>query len=215
MKLNTSWKIRSDLIQKLLTLTASFASIGGLLVLFLPPMSELPWWAILLIIISVLGFILLIALEFNNYRNHHIYPKNNTQEISDYMYEWIENGGRVAIWTRDMSWADEPRTKQLLMEKAKKKELILCLPSATTFATKLLEVGAEVCSYGSELLESPASRFTIIFFGRDGSRVAVGRAQNATHVIDEFSAGEHPAFHLAADLVTLTRAMNKKNKIDD
>ena len=71
---------------------------------------------------------------------------------------------------------------------------------------ELAAAGAEVCVYGTNLLESPASRFTIIFFGRDGARVAVGRAVGDTHVIDEFNSGSHPAFHLAADLVALVRA---------
>jgi hypothetical protein len=123
------------------------------------------------------------------------------------MHEWIEHGGRVAIWTRDMSWAQNPETRRLLTEKARRNELILCLPELNELASELTRAGAEVCAYGASLLESPSSRFTIAFLGRDGSRVAVGRAQGDAHVIDEFSVGGHPAFHLAADLVTLVRAL--------
>ena len=123
------------------------------------------------------------------------------------MHDWIEHGGRVAIWTRDMSWAQNPETRRLLAEKARRNELILCLPELNELATELAAAGAEVCAYGAGHLESPASRFTIAFFGRDGSRVAVGRAEGDTHVIDEFSAGGHPAFHLAEDLITLVRSL--------
>ena len=106
-----------------------------------------------------------------------------------------------------MSWAKNPETQKLLTEKARRGELILCLPEINALARDLSAAGAEVCAYGTRLLEAPASRFTIVFFGRDGSRVAVGRAEGDTRVIDEFSAGDHPAFHLAADLVTLARAL--------
>lgn len=106
-----------------------------------------------------------------------------------------------------MSWAQNPETKALLTNKARQNELILCLPKINDLARDLDEAGAEVCAYGECLLEAPASRFTIVFFGRDGSRVAVGRADGDTHVIDEFSSNDHPVFHLAVDLVTLARAL--------
>lgn len=105
----------------------------------------------------------------------------------------------------------ESRDGQIVDRKAHRNELILCLPELSGFAAELKAAGAEVCVYGSTLLEAPASRFTIAFFGRDGSRVAVGRAEGDTHVIDEFSAGGHPAFHLAADLVTFVRALQGRH----
>jgi hypothetical protein len=147
-------------------------------------------------------------LEFTDRRGRRVYAKDDTQGIKRYMHSWIEHGGRVAIWTRDMSWAQNPETHRLLTEKARRGELILCLPEINALARDLSAAGAEVCAYGARVLEAPASRFTIVFFGRDGSRVAVGRAEGDTHVIDEFSAGHHPAFHLAADLVTLARALH-------
>ena len=106
-----------------------------------------------------------------------------------------------------MSWAQNPETRRLLAEKARRNELILCLPELNELAGELAAAGAEVCAYGARHLESPASRFTIAFFGRSGSRVAVGRAEGDTDVIDEFSAGGHPAFHLAEDLITLVRSL--------
>ena len=79
------------------------------------------------------------------------------------MHDWIEHGGRVAIWTRDMSWAQNQETRGLLTEKARRSELILCLPELGALATELSKAGAEVCAYGATRLESPASRFTIAF----------------------------------------------------
>jgi hypothetical protein len=207
LTLRTWWTAWGELVRKLVALVASFASIAGLLVAFLPSPKDLPWWAVILLVVAIFAFIVLVVLEFFDHHGRRVYAKSDAQGIKRYMHEWIEHGGRVAIWTRDMSWARNPDTQQLLTEKARRNELILCLPAVDGLAADLAKAGAEVCAYGATLLESPASRFTIAFFGRDGSRVAVGRAEGDTHVIDEFSAGGHPAFHLAADLVTLARAL--------
>jgi hypothetical protein len=204
LTLRTWWTAWGELVQKLVALVASFASMAGLLVAFLPSPKDIPWWAVALLVLAAFAFIVLVVLEFFGRR---VYTKSDAQGVRRYMHEWIEHGGRVAIWTRDMSWAQNPETRQLLTEKARRNELILCLPEVNELAADLAKAGAEVCAYGARLLESSASRFTIVFFGRGGSRVAVGRAEGDTHVIDEFNAGGHPAFHLAADLVTLARAL--------
>jgi predicted ferric reductase len=201
-----------ELVRKLVALVASFASMAGLLVAFLPSPKDLPWWAVTLLVMAFLAFIVLVVLELSDRRHRHVYAHTDAHGIRRYMHQWIEHGGRVAIWTRDMSWAQNPETRQLLIGKARRQELILCLPEVNALAEELVQAGAEVCAYGAGLLESPASRFTITFFGRDGSRVAVGRAEGDTHVIDEFGAGGHPAFHLAADLVTIARALERRQR---
>ncbi len=159
-----------------------------------------------LLVSAAFFLVILLVLEFIDRRGRRAYAKSDVAGIKKDMHDWIEHGGRDAIWTRDMSWAQNPQTGRLLNEKARRNELILCLPELNELATELSRAGAEVCAYGAKHLESPASRFTIAFFGRDGSRVAVGRADGDTHVIDEFSAGGHPAFYLAEDLITLVRS---------
>jgi hypothetical protein len=205
MKLATWWKTWSALIGRLFALAASLASLLGLLIPFLPAPVKLPGWAVALLVSAAFFFIVLVVLEFHAHRGRRVYATTDSEGIKRYMHNWIEHGGRVAIWTRDMSWAQNAETKKLLNTKAAQKELILCLPEVNDLARELQEAGAEVLAYGAERLESPASRFTIAFFGRDGSRVAVGRAEGDTHVIDEFEAHGHPAFHLASDLVAFAR----------
>jgi hypothetical protein len=207
MGLKTWWKMWGELVRKLVTLVASFASIAGLLVAFLPSPKDLPWWAVTVLVVATFLLAVVVVLEFLDHRGRRVYAKVDREGIRRYMHGWIEHGGRVAIWTRDMSWAQNPETRQLLAEKARRNELILCLPELNELAMELAAAGAEVCAYGAGHLESPASRFTIAFFGRDGSRVAVGRAEGDMHVIDEFSADGHPAFHLAEDLVSLVRSL--------
>jgi len=210
MGVRTWWKAWGELIRKLVALVASFASMGGLLVAFLPSPRDLPSWAVALLVSAAFFLVVLVVLEFLDRRGRRVYAKSDADGIKRYMLNWIEHGGRVAIWTRDMSWAQNPETRRLLTEKARRNELILCLPELNELARELAGAGAEVCAYGARHLESPASRFTIAFYGRDGARVAVGRAEGDTHVIDEFSAGSHPALHLAEDLITLVRSLQEK-----
>lgn len=206
MKLRTWWKTWGDVAQRVLALLASLASLLGLLVMFLPAPGNLPWWAIALLLSAAAFAILLVALEFLAHRRRRVYANSDREGIRRYMHAWIEHGGRVAIWTRDMTWAQNAETRRLLARKARQRELILCLPEQNELSAELAAAGAEVCTYGTSRLEAPASRFTIVFFGRDGARVAVGRAVGDTHVIDEFDSGAHPAFHLAEDLIALVRA---------
>ena len=88
-----------------------------------------------------------------------------------------------------MSWAQTNETRQLLFDKATVGELIICLPQETSLTDELKESGAEVWTYNA-LESEPASRFTIVQYGQEGSRVAVGRRKGDYHVIDHFSAEE-------------------------
>lgn len=203
---------RHELIQKLVAHLASFASFIGLLVAFLPSPQKWEWWVTVLVVSAVLAFVIVVVLEFSNRPRRHIFTLGDAKRIKRYMHNWIDQGGRVAIWSRDLSWADNPDTIQVLTKKAQRNELILCLPELTTLAQSLADAGAEVCAYGIANLESPASRFTITFFGRDGAQVAVGRAVSNNHIIDEFESGDHPAFYLAEDLVALARALHRKKR---
>ncbi len=207
MTIRSWWTAWGGVVWKLFALVASFASLSGLLVAFLPPSRNLPWWALALLVSAGVFFVALVVFVFLERRGRSVYAKTDTDGIKRYMHSWIEDAGRVVLWTRDMSWAQNPETRTLLLAKASRNELIICLPESNELTLELADAGAEVCVYGAGLLESPASRFTISFFGRDGSRVAVGRAEGDAHVIDEFSAGGHPAYHLAADLVAMARAL--------
>lgn len=204
------WTVHRETALKLIMLGGSIASMIGLLVVFLPSPSELPWWAICLLAIAATLFILLLLMEWSALKRAHIYAGSDANGIRRYMHNWIQHGGRVAIWTRNMSWAENPETLALLQEKAKREELIICLPQPTDLTTNLANLGAEICAYGDEHLESPASRFTIALLGRDGSRVAIGHAIGESHVINEFDARSNPAFYVAADLVALVRTQQRE-----
>jgi hypothetical protein len=99
MTLRTWWKAWGELIQKFVALTASFASIAGLLVVFLPSPARLPWWAVSLLVSAALFLGMLVVLELSDRRGRRVFAKSDSEGIRKYMHDWIEHGGRVAIWT--------------------------------------------------------------------------------------------------------------------
>ena len=105
MRLRIWWKVWGELVRKFFALAGSLASIVGLLIIFLPSPIDLPSWAVALLVSAAFFLVVLIFLEFLDYRGRHVYAKSDTEGIKTYMHDWIEHGGRVAIWTRDMSWA--------------------------------------------------------------------------------------------------------------
>ena len=113
------------------------------------------------------------------------------------------NEGRVAVFTRDMSWAGDAKIAQLLDAKAKRSELVICLPTHIPLTRELEALGAEIYTYQG-LGYAPKSRFTVVRFERGDARVAIGRQIGGVHTIETFSVGEHPVFALAEDLVEIT-----------
>lgn len=63
MTFRTWWIAYGDLVRKLVALVASFASMAGLLVAFLPSPEEMPWWAVALLLTAVFAFMVLILFR--------------------------------------------------------------------------------------------------------------------------------------------------------
>ncbi len=204
MNVGVWWANHRDTTLRLLAIAGSYISLLGLV-----PVVHEGKWSSLMIGLAVLFLLLtigLLVLEFKARPPQTVYAKEDSAGIRAYMEQWIAKGGRVAIWSRDLTWANTPSVKDRLLEKAHNNELVLCVPQATPLSNELSNAGAEVRVYAAGNY-APASRFTIIDFGKQGARVAVGRAQGDFHIIDEFDATTHPAFYLAQDLVDLVRAL--------
>jgi hypothetical protein len=179
---------------------ASYASILGLYFTLIPlsvPRSTLHW------IILVVGIVLALAAVVRDLRDHlRSGPKVFTDRarINEYMLRWIKSDGRTVIFSRDLSWATERPVLEELRKKATQRELIICIEHKIPLTDELAELGAKIVTY-QHLGHIPRSRFTIIGFGREGARVAVGVPQEGRHVIQEFETGKHPYFAVAEDLV--------------
>lgn len=139
--------------------------------------------------------------------------------INRFMYDWISQRGHVVIFSNDMSWVSEDvhirlrerllnhigrrrvlSIRDLLLDKARKKELTLCIPRDIDLSNQLRSAGARVATY-ERLHVIPSARFTIVRHGQQDGAVAIGRTVSGVHKIETFGNGRHPAFALAEDLV--------------
>lgn len=197
------------LIAFLFSIWGSFASLLGCEISLHP---NLNFGTISLIWLAALFFVAVISSiqSVKQYINTKPKVYRSQDEINNYMYNWISKGGRVTISTRDMSWGDSNKIQSLLIEKARKRELCICLPENTALTKMLKREGAEIYTY-PQLEHTPTSRFTIIHKDSISARVAIGKTNDGNaHVIEEFSLGNHPAFAVANDYTELIIKFNKK-----
>jgi len=179
-----------------------FASVVSLYVSIAPITSKTPLWHL-----ALLGFSLLVTGCLVGYEIwlHVMYSPKTFKEqkkINAYMRKWVSGGGRVVIFSRDLSWVESGETRDLLFSKAQRNELTICLEHPIALADQLRTVGARIVYYGG-FGHVPKSRFTIVDFEREGARVAIGIKDGAHHKIQEFRSGSHPSFTLAEDMVKL------------
>lgn len=193
---------------QVVTVVGSFASIMG--VVFLMRTPDEPWTLLQAGLLAAASLLLVIAvvLIVRNYLETRPKSMPIGSKVSEYMYDWIDQGGAVAILTRDMSWVNNKRLKDLLRTKAQRGELFLCLPNEIELSRELSQLGAKVYTF-SELQYTTKSRFTIINKDRMDAQLAVGLSRRQRHFIEEFSQGEHPVFTIADDLINLIISFNK------
>ena len=182
---------------------AAFLSGLGIIISLLVSAGLFPEWVLMPVAALFFFIAIMTVIVLRAGTTTHVYRADDEIGIRGYLMRWIKNGGRVAIWTRDMSWAEDAEMKEMLRSKAQSRELIICLPDETEATVNLRNHGADVIAYGA--WDSPLTSFTIANYGRAGSRVAVGRRKGNLHIIQEFSAEAHSAFDMARDLVTLVR----------
>ena len=135
-------------------------------------------------------------------------------QVNDYMLTWVGQEGKTAIFSNDMTWAREDgRIKDVLLNKARRSELIVCLPKQIQLTEELEKAGAQVYTY-EHLNVIPESRFTIVKFGRGDATVAIGRrTKDGKHQIEEIANGEHPSFAVANDLINVIKALSEHSKV--
>ena len=188
------------MIRIVFTWVGTAASILGLVIADWPTALEHQGWLVAVSMMLSIGLIWDVAAHLR----HRPKTLRTADEIKRYMHAWIRGGGRVVVFTRDMTWVDSADIKSLLMEKARAHELTICLPSGIPLTAELAAEGASIITY-EELGYVPTSRFTIVNDGRGDSHVAVGRRIDGKHVIEEFSLGSHAVFSVAKDLVEILR----------
>ena len=184
--------------------TSILVGLIGLWISFSPDITKFSIFQVFLLTVIAIGIVFMIYWDVRSYleRRPKLYRTN--KQIDRYMHAWISRRGRVLIFTRDMSWATSKEIKELLTDKANRKELEICLPEPTALSQELARAGAEVHTYPS-FNDSPYSRFTIIRYGKSDARIAIGRNVKGLHRIDEYSYGSDPVFSIADDLVRIVK----------
>ncbi|AZQ57896.1 hypothetical protein EJ994_03400 [Maribacter sp. MJ134] len=191
------------MIKNILSQVGSIASLFGLIFTLKSDQQTfggLEWFLLFASFFLCFVSIYLLVIEYTSNKPQ-VYK--NKSDIRDYMFDWIKNGGRVVIFTRDMSWVNDDEMKNLLRNKSRNRECIICMPKKIDKAVELENEGAIIIEYPS-LDYTPLSRFTIINYGRDDAKIAVGKSiDSGKHLIEEFGNGEHPFFQVANDLVRI------------
>lgn len=109
------WLSHGRSLKHVVVLAGSVASITALFMNFLPNIEDLPWWGVLLLLTATILICLYFIFAFLDRPRRRVFGKGDNVAILMYLHNWIQHGGRVAIWTRDMSWANNEKSRQLLM----------------------------------------------------------------------------------------------------
>lgn len=190
-----------------LTLVCAYGSLLGLYLSVYPASSEHPTWHLVGLFILACAFAWIIVTEIKQAlrESHRVYRPG--KQINRYMCRWVSRPGRTAIVSRDLSWGNSEGARSALLAKAKSSDLILYMHHKTELSEELRKAGAEIRYYDGVEFE-PKSRFTVIGYGKDGSRVAVGTMRDDKHVVYEFDTGTHPIAALSDDLITLLKSVS-------
>lgn len=166
-------------------------------------------------IILVISLILLIGsvVEFVRYYRH-VFKIKKKKAIAQYLVDFMINGGRTAILSRDLSWITSDYIGRL-EKKSKRKELIIFIPQPNEVSEKLRVAGADVRYFGSLISDSAdsiiKSRFTIIQWDSTSARITYPKEDHLYHYNFEYVIGD-PTMDLAQDLIRLLIKLVPENQ---
>lgn len=186
-------------LTQMATSTATLGSLVAFILLGQDAADEVPAWRWSLIAVALLAFVVNLSVDWSAYRAATAKRFRASREIRDYMRALLDRGGRSAIFSRDLTWADHSDVKDVLLEKARRGELTIVLPRVVPVATELASAGAALFTYPALDYEL-RSRFTLVQLGTAAPSVAVGRPQGEHVYVEEFNERTHPVVTLAEDL---------------
>jgi hypothetical protein len=192
------------LFQRLLAAFATFGSFVALVVSLRAPGQPFTPWQVVLCTVSIVAFGIGVGFEVHDYFRSKPKVMRTDKKIRNYMYKWIKRGGRVAIFSRSLSWVSDAEMLEMLKAKAATRDLTVVMPTTAGRSSDLEMAGARVIYYGDDSY-SIRSRFTIVNRGRTDTGVAIGRTDNrGRHIVTEYYAADNdPAYWLAEDLIEL------------
>lgn len=134
------------------------------------------------VILMVLGIIYVSVFYFLN--SDKSFKNSDRKGISSYLQKALDNSGRVAIFSRDMTWV-QGAAKNKILEKARRHELIVFVACRNALIDEIIEAGGEVRIYSSAVSKNydPLYRFTIYNFEKHGEYALVGISDKKKHII--------------------------------
>ncbi|WP_125477252.1 hypothetical protein [Paenibacillus sp. LK1] len=192
----------------------TFASLIGLVFTIKPEGKLTTPGIVVLMCLCFLSLVLAIYEEIKLYKSKKGKVYSSKESVRNYMYKWISQEGVTFIFSRDLSWVSDEEMKNLFRNKARSRELKLCVSESIPFVSELAELGAEIHTY-KQLDYTLKTRFTFVRVGRLDSKVAIGRDVNGNHYIEEFKATDEPVFSIASDLMEVLSRSNRLFKGED
>jgi hypothetical protein len=165
---------------------------------------------VLWLLVAIAAYTVVIDVKsFSAKRPKRFIP--NSEKVNGYMCKWLNSGGRVAVFSRDLSWAQKnSKAEEILQNKAKNGELVLFVKVQTALTDQLKSLGAQVNQYPESFV--PKARFTVVDYEKDGARLAIGLVEDNMHTIREYDTRHPNVMALANDLISLAQYQKARKK---
>lgn len=208
--MQTNANIYFNIARRLFVILVAVAGAVRLIVGFTQSGRE-TWQIVLALVVVLLGIIAgyFDVTESLSERPRLSVKHSDQTRINEYMFNLLRHGGRVLIFSNDLTWVRESqKIQKLLAVKAAHDEVTLILPKENEIMDSLRAKGARTYTYPEHGLV-PKSRFTIVYYGTADQKVAVGRRRSGLHVINEYGSTDL-TFALAQDLVDIVMGLPQR-----
>lgn len=108
------------MLVRLLSILGSSASLIGLAFVFHPTGQDFSLVESILLGTGIVLTAVAVVLEIKDYLAHRPKILKTKQQIRDYMFRWIDNGGKVCIFSNDLSWVEDDEMVSMLKRKARR-----------------------------------------------------------------------------------------------
>lgn len=164
-------------------------SLASIIALLCSDSNRYPFLKWLLPAVAITSLLVALILEIWAYLKGK--PKKyDRQENIEYMNRIIGKEGRVVVFAGNLSWVDNERTKNTLLNK--KGDLYLCVKHTAKYLDEFKNAGVHVFTYGENDF-SPKTHFTIIRQGSMNEKLAI------TSILDTDDEDKRLVYEIAKD----------------
>jgi len=166
-----------------------FGSLASIIALLCFDSNSYPFLKWLLPAIAIISFVAAFILEIRAYFKGK--PKKyDRKENIEYMNRIISKEGRVVVYAGNLSWVDNDKIKNTLLNK--KGDLYLCVKHTAKYLDEFRNAGIHVFTYGENDF-SPKTHFTIIRQGSMNEKLAI------TSILDTDDEDKRLVYEIAKD----------------